>query len=401
MSEDRADLCVVGAGIVGLATAWAATKRRPGARVVVLEKEDSVAYHQTGRNSGVIHSGIYYKPGSLKAETCRAGRAALIDFCREHGISYELCGKVVVALDESELPALETIRERAVANGAQVEVLGPEALAEIEPHAAGVRALRVPETGIVDYRGMCDALAQLIIDAGGEVRFNTKVESLIAPGDGYQVETSAGLVAAERVVNCAGLHSDRVAESFGDDPEAKIVPFRGEYYELTEDAKHLCRHLIYPVPDPSFPFLGVHFTRMVSGAVECGPNAVLAYAREGYTKTHVDLPDLFDSLTYPGFLRLASKHWKTGLGEVWRSWSKAAFVKALQRLIPELRSEHLRPAPAGVRAQALLPSGELVDDFLFGGEDGVVHVLNAPSPGATASLAIGEAVVDRLESTSA
>lgn len=401
MSEDRADLCVVGAGIVGLATAWAATKRRPGARVVVLEKEDSVAYHQTGRNSGVIHSGIYYKPGSLKAETCRAGRAALIDFCREHGVSYELCGKVVVALDESELPALETIRERAVANGAQVEVLGPEALAEIEPHAAGVRALRVPETGIVDYRGMCDALAQLIIDAGGEVRFNTKVESLIAPGDGYQVETSAGLVAAERVVNCAGLHSDRVAESFGDDSEAKIVPFRGEYYELTEDAKHLCRHLIYPVPDPSFPFLGVHFTRMVSGAVECGPNAVLAYAREGYTKTHVDLPDLFDSLTYPGFLRLASKHWKTGLGEVWRSWSKAAFVKALQRLIPELRSEHLRPAPAGVRAQALLPSGELVDDFLFGGEDGVVHVLNAPSPGATASLAIGEAVIDRLESTSA
>ena len=401
MSEDRTDLCVVGAGIVGLATAWAATKRRPGARVVVLEKEDSLAFHQTGRNSGVIHSGIYYKPGSLKAETCRAGREALIDFCEEHGVSYELCGKVVVALNESELPALEKIRERAVANGAKVEVLGPEALAEIEPHAAGVRALRVPETGIVDYRGMCDVLARLITEAGGEVRFGAKVESLIAPGDGYQVETSAGLFAADRVVNCAGLHSDRVAESFGDDPEAKIVPFRGEYFELTEDAKHLCRHLIYPVPDASFPFLGVHFTRMVSGAVECGPNAVLAYAREGYTKTHVNLPDLFDSLTYPGFLRLAAKYWQTGLGEVWRSWSKAAFVKALQRLIPELRSEHLRPAPAGVRAQALLPSGELVDDFLFGGEDGVVHVLNAPSPGATASLAIGEAINDRLESTTA
>jgi len=401
VSEDRTDLCVVGAGIVGLATAWAATKRRPGARVVVLEKEDSLAFHQTGRNSGVIHSGIYYKPGSLKAETCRAGREALIDFCEEHGVSYELCGKVVVALNESELPALEKIRERAVANGAKVEVLGPEALAEIEPHAAGVRALRVPETGIVDYRGMCDVLARLITEAGGEVRFGAKVESLIAPGDGYQVETSAGLFAADRVVNCAGLHSDRVAESFGDDPEAKIVPFRGEYFELTEDAKHLCRHLIYPVPDASFPFLGVHFTRMVSGAVECGPNAVLAYAREGYTKTHVNLPDLFDSLTYPGFLRLAAKYWQTGLGEVWRSWSKAAFVKALQRLIPELRSEHLRPAPAGVRAQALLPSGELVDDFLFGGEDGVVHVLNAPSPGATASLAIGEAINDRLESTTA
>ena len=401
MSEDRTDLCVVGAGIIGLATAWAATKRRPGARVVVLEKEDSLAAHQTGRNSGVIHSGIYYTPGSLKAKTCRAGREALLAFCLEHEVSYELCGKVVVALEESELPTLERIHERAVANGAQVELLGPEALAEIEPHSAGIRALRVPETGIVDYRGMCDVLARLITEAGGEVRFGAKVKSLIAPGDAYQVETTVGTFTADRVVNCAGLYSDRVAKSFGDDPEAKIIPFRGEYFELTEDAKHLCRHLIYPVPDASFPFLGVHFTRMVSGAVECGPNAVLAYAREGYTKTHVNLPELVDSLTYPGFLRLAAKHWKAGLGEVWRSWSKAAFVKALQRLVPELRSEHLRAAPAGIRAQALFPSGELVEDFLFGGEDGVVHVLNAPSPGATASLAFGEAIVDRLESTSA
>ncbi len=401
MSDDRTDLCVVGAGIIGLATAWAATKRRPGARVVVLEKEDSLAAHQTGRNSGVIHSGIYYTPGSLKAKTCRAGREALLAFCQEHEVSYELCGKVVVALEESELPTLERIHERAVANGAQVELLGPEALAEIEPHSAGIRALRVPETGIVDYRGMCDVLARLITEAGGEVRFGAKVKSLIAPGDAYQVETTVGTFTADRVVNCAGLYSDRVAESFGDDPEAKIIPFRGEYFELTKDAKHLCRHLIYPVPDASFPFLGVHFTRMVSGAVECGPNAVLAYAREGYTKTHVNLPELVDSLTYPGFLRLAAKHWKAGLGEVWRSWSKAAFVKALQRLVPELRSEHLRAAPAGIRAQALFPSGELVEDFLFGGEDGVVHVLNAPSPGATASLAFGEAIVDRLESTSA
>ena len=391
---------MVGAGIVGLTTAWAAVKRRPGERVVVLEKEDGLAFHQTGRNSGVIHSGIYYKPGSLKAQTCRAGREALLSFCREHSVDFELCGKVVVALDESELPALEKIRERALANGAQVEELGSEQLAEVEPHAAGIRALRIPETGIVDYRGMCDVLARLITEAGGELRFGARVKSLIAPGDHYIVETTEGSFEADRVVNCAGLHSDRVAESFGDDPEAKIVPFRGEYFELTEDAKHLCKHLIYPVPDASFPFLGVHFTRMISSAVECGPNAVLAYAREGYTKTHVNLPDLFESLTYPGFLRLAAKHWKTGLGEVWRSWSKAAFVKALQRLIPELRAEHLRPAPAGVRAQALLPSGELVDDFLFGGEDGVVHVLNAPSPGATASLAIGEAVIDRLESTS-
>ena len=390
---------MVGAGIVGLTTAWAAVKRRPGERVVVLEKEEGLALHQTGRNSGVIHSGIYYKPDSLKARTCRAGREALLEFCQEHGIPFELCGKVVVALDESELPALEKIHERAVANGAQGEELGPEELAEVEPHAAGIRALRIPETGIVDYRSVCDAIALLITDAGGELHFGTRVKSLIAPGNHYIVETTAGSFEADRVVNCAGLHSDRVAESFGDDPEAKIVPFRGEYFELTEDAKHLCKHLIYPVPDASFPFLGVHFTRMISGAVECGPNAVLAYAREGYTKTHVNLPDLFDSLTYPGFLRLAAKHWKTGLGEVWRSWSKAAFVKALGRLIPELQADHLRPAPAGIRAQALLPSGELVDDFLFGGEDGVVHVLNAPSPGATASLAIGEAVIDRLEST--
>jgi L-2-hydroxyglutarate oxidase len=400
VSEERVYLCVVGGGIVGLATAWAATKRRPGERVVVLEKEDGLAFHQTGRNSGVIHSGIYYKPGSLKARTCRAGREALLGFCQEHGVAFELCGKIVVALDESELPALEKIRERATANGARVEDLGPERLAEVEPHAAGIRALRVPETGIIDYRGVCNVLARLITEAGGEVRFGTRVKSLIAPGDHYLVETTTGTFQTDRVVNCAGLHSDRVAKSFGDDPEAKIIPFRGEYYELTEDAKHLCKHLIYPVPDASFPFLGVHFTRMISGAVECGPNAVLAYAREGYTKTTINIPDLFDSLTYPGFLRLAAKHWRTGLGEVWRSWSKDAFVKALRRLIPEVHAEHLRPAPAGVRAQALLPTGELVDDFLFGGEDGVVHVLNAPSPGATASLAIGEAVVDRLESTS-
>jgi L-2-hydroxyglutarate oxidase len=399
VNEDRADFCVIGGGIVGLATAWAAIKRRPGERVLVLEKEAGLAFHQSGRNSGVIHSGIYYKPGSMKAETCRAGREALLTFCEQHSIAYELCGKVVVAVNESELPALELIRERALANGANCEDLNREQLTEVEPHTAGIRGLRVPETGIVDYRGVCNALARLITEAGSEVRFSTKVLRITSDDGAHLIETNAGTSRATRLVNCAGLHCDRVAKSAGVTPPAKIVPFRGEYYELTEEAKHLCKHLIYPVPDPSFPFLGVHFTRMVSGAVECGPNAVLAYAREGYTRTTVHLPDLFESLTYPGFLRMASKHWKAGLGEVWRSWSKAAFVRALQHLIPEIQAEHLRPAPAGVRAQALTRQGDLVDDFLMLPEPNAIHVLNAPSPAATASLAIGEAIIDRLEST--
>ena len=396
-TDDRFDLCVVGAGVVGLATAWAATRRWPDARILVIEKEQRVAFHQTGRNSGVIHSGIYYTPGSLKARTCRSGREALIEFCREHGVQHELCGKVVVALDDSELPALERIHQRAIENGARVELLDRSRLQEIEPHAAGIRALRVPETGIVDYIGLCETLARLITDSGGRVELGTTVTGRRTEPGGHVVETTAGRFRTHRLVNCGGLQSDRLARRFGTRPDARIVPFRGEYYELTDAARHLCRHLIYPVPDPSFPFLGVHFTRMVAGGVECGPNAVLAGAREGYRKTSINLRDLGGVLGYPGFWRLASKHWQTGLGEVWRSWSKAAFVKALQRLIPELRAEDLRPAPAGIRAQALRPSGDLVDDFLMEGESGVLNVLNAPSPAATASLSIGNAVVDRLE----
>ena len=396
-TDERFDLCVVGAGVVGLATAWAATRRWPGARILVLEKEARVAFHQTGRNSGVIHSGIYYTPGSLKARTCRSGRIALIEFCEEHGVRYELCGKVVVAIDESERPALDRIHQRAIANGAEVELLQRPQLLEIEPHAAGVAALRVPETGIVDYRGLCETLARLITESGGRVLLDTAVTGRVREPGGHVVETTRGRFRTRRLVNCAGLQSDRVARRFGTTPQMKIIPFRGEYYELTKAASHLCRHLIYPVPNPSFPFLGVHFTRMISGAVECGPNAVLAGAREGYNKTSIDLRDLGEVLRYPGFWRLASKHWKMGLGELWRSWSKAAFVNALQRLIPELRSEDLQPAPAGIRAQALRPTGDLVDDFLLDGTPDLLNVLNAPSPAATASLSIGASVVDRLD----
>ncbi|MEE2681347.1 MAG: L-2-hydroxyglutarate oxidase [Planctomycetota bacterium] len=391
------DLCVVGGGIVGLATAWAAAQRRPGTSIIVLEKEAELAFHQTGRNSGVIHSGIYYTPGSLKARTCRSGRAALIEFCREHRVAYELCGKVVVALDDSELPMLERIHQRGIANGVKVELLDGQALREIEPHVAGIRGIRVPDTGIVDYRGMCEALCRLVCEAGGEVGMNTRVAGLVRDGNHLVIDTNRGPIRTRQVVNCGGLQSDRLARTFAGRPEMRIVPFRGEYYTLTEGARHLCRHLIYPVPDPAFPFLGVHFTRMISGEVECGPNAVLAAAREGYHKTSVHLPDLYDTLSYPGFWRLASRHLKTGLAELWRSWSKDAFVRALQRLIPELGPADLEPAPSGIRAQALKPNGELVDDFLLEEQAGVLNVLNAPSPAATASLSIGEAIVDRLE----
>ena len=397
MNEAVHDFCVVGGGIIGLATAWAVIQRRPGSSVILLEKEASLAFHQTGRNSGVIHSGIYYTPGSLKSETCRSGRTALIEFCREYRIPFELCGKVVVALDESELESLDRIHQRALANGAQVELMDGEGLREIEPHVAGIRGLRVPESGIVDYREVCATLQRLITAAGGQVRLETKVTGCIRDGAHLVIETTQGPVKARKLANCGGLQSDRLASSLGTRPQMKIIPFRGEYYELGEQAKHLCRHLIYPVPNPEFPFLGVHFTRLISGKVECGPNAVLALAREGYGKTSINLADLADVLGYPGFWRLASRHAKTGLAELWRSWSKAAFVRALQRLVPELQSDDLHPAPAGIRAQALRPSGALADDFLLEGADGVLNVLNAPSPAATASLSIASTIAQHLE----
>jgi len=381
------DVAIIGAGVVGLATAFELTQRHPALRLLVLEKEPAVAHHQTGHNSGVLHSGIYYRPGSLKAKNCREGRQAMIDFCAAEGIPHDICGKVIVATSEAELPALQLIFERGKQNGVRCEIIDQQRLHELEPHAAGIRAIHVSEAGIVDYRQVCKRLSELVAAAGdNRLLFSTRVTGLKRHGDRIVVETSGGEFDVRHVVNCAGLQSDRVAGMTGQRPPVRIVPFRGEYYELLPDAHALVRNLIYPVPDPAFPFLGVHFTRMIGGSVECGPNAVLALGREAYGKFDVNLWDLVQTLAYPGFARLAAKHWRMGLGETWRSLSKRAFVTALQRLVPDIRGEHLVPAPSGIRAQAVAVDGKLVDDFLVVEAQSVLNVCNAPSPAATASL---------------
>lgn len=396
MSETRTDLIIVGGGLVGLATAWQVARAHPQLRIRLLEKEAGPAAHQSGHNSGVLHSGIYYKPGSLKAINCREGKKAMESFCTEHGIAFETCGKVIVATDESELPALENILARGQQNGVRCERIGPERLREIEPHVAGIAAIHVPEAGIADYRGVAHKLVELLEADGHALEFKTRVTDLSQDADGARVRTNRGEFQARQVVTCGGLYSDRLARRSGVDPGAKIVPFRGEYFEIREERKHLCRHLVYPVPDPAFPFLGVHYTRMIDGSVECGPNAVLAFRREGYTRFAIHPGELLESLTWPGFLRLAAKHWRTGCGEMWRSFSKAAFTRSLQKLIPEIRKEDLHAAPAGVRAQALQRDGSMVDDFLVLENDWGVHVCNAPSPAATSSLNIGRNLADRL-----
>ena len=390
------DVAVLGGGIVGLATAWQISQRHPDLKIVLLEKEASLAFHQTGRNSGVIHSGIYYRPGSLRAVNCREGKVLLEQFCNEHGVAWEQTGKVIVATSESQLGALETIYGRGLENGVRCEMIDRQRLEELEPHTAGIKAIHVPESGIVDYPGVCSKLGELLQAGGTEIRLNARVTGIRQSTDFVAVTTESDTIQATQVVNCTGLHSDRIARMSGQKFRERIIPFRGEYYTLKPEAQHLCRTLIYPVPDPEFPFLGVHFTRMIEGGVECGPNAVLALAREGYTWGKVSPRDLFESLTYPGFLRLAFRYWKTGLGEMWRSLSKAAFVRALQVLVPEIKSEHLEVAPAGVRAQALAPEGKLVDDFLILRSERVLNVCNAPSPAATASLNIGKTIVDEL-----
>ena len=391
------DVLILGGGIVGLATAYQLTRRHSQLSVVVLEKESHVGEHQTGHNSGVLHSGIYYKPGSLKATNCIAGKEAMEAFCCEQAIPFEICGKVIVAVEEAELPALERIFARGQQNGVGCEKIGPERLHELEPHAAGIQAIHVPSAGIVNYRRVTEKMASLVAATSGQIITSARVCAMRREGSTQIASTTAGDFAANTVINCTGLFSDRVARLAGAKPEAQIVPFRGEYFELTESAQGLCRNLIYPVPDPQFPFLGVHFTRMIAGGVECGPNAVLAFAREGYRKLDINPRDLFESLTYPGFLRLASKHWRMGLGEMWRSFSKRAFVKALSRLIPAIKAEQLIPARAGVRAQALSRDGSLVDDFAIQVEGNIVHVLNAPSPAATSSLNIGRLIVEKVE----
>lgn len=393
---NHTDVAIVGGGIVGLATAWQLTERYPRLRVLVLEKEAAVGEHQTGHNSGVLHSGIYYKPGSLKAINCRSGKRAMEEFCAAHGVPYEICGKVIVAVDEKELPHLARIYERGEQNGVRCELITRARLRELEPHAAGVSAVHVPEAGIVNFRAVCQKLAELIAARDGQIQCGARVVGVRENGQQISVESTTGSFTADYLVTCSGLQSDRVAKLTGIRPEAKIVPFRGEYYELKPEAEHLCRNLIYPVPDPAFPFLGVHFTRMIQGGIECGPNAVLAFAREGYRKADINLGDLCETLAFPGFRKLALKYWRVGAGEMWRSWSKAAFVKALQHLIPEIRAEQLVPARAGVRAMALAPDGTMVDDFVIQPKGRIVNVLNAPSPAATSSLNIGKLVVEKL-----
>jgi L-2-hydroxyglutarate oxidase len=391
------DFLVVGAGIVGLATAYRLQQRYPDCAVTVLEAERAVAEHQSGHNSGVLHSGIYYKPGSRKATTCRAGKAQMEAFCEQFGVPWDRCGKVVVATREKELAALDAIAERATQNGVQFERIHSDRLRELEPNAAGIAALHVPETGIVDYRRVCETLAKQIRAAGGRIVFAARVDSIAAGGQSITANCRGQAYAAGCLINCGGLQSDRIARLSGIEPSVRIVPFRGEYYELAAGREHLVRNLIYPVPDPAFPFLGVHFTRMIDGGVECGPNAVLALAREGYDWRTIRPRDLADTLTFAGFRKLAVRHWRMGLGEMHRSLRKPAFVKALQKLMPSLRESDLVRGRAGVRAQAVRADGELVDDFLIQRSDSAIHVLNAPSPAATASLAIAEQIVQQVE----
>jgi (S)-2-hydroxyglutarate dehydrogenase len=390
------DVLIVGGGIVGLATAYHLTREYPTRKVTILEKEPALAMHQTGRNSGVLHSGIYYRPGTLRALNCRAGKLAMEQFCAAERIAYEICGKVIVATSESELPAMERIFERGQANGVKCQLIDRARLMELEPHTAGIKAIHVPEAGIVDYPAVCRRLAQRIEEASGQIVCQARVKKILPKSGSVIVESEAGEFEAKYVVTCAGLQSDRVAKLSGQNTQSKIIPFRGEFYELKPEVQHLCRNLIYPVPDPNFPFLGVHFTRLIHGGIECGPNAVLAFAREGYRKRDISLRDLSETLAFRGFQKMAAKYWRTGLGEMWRSFSKNAFVRALQRLVPEIQPDHLTPAPSGVRAQAVLPDGTMVDDFLIFETERVINVCNAPSPAATASLNIGRLIVERL-----
>lgn len=391
------DVLVIGGGIVGLSTAYAITRAAPGTRVVVLEKESGPARHQTGRNSGVIHSGIYYRPGSFKARFAVRGAAEMVEFCAEHDLPHEVTGKLIVATERSELPRLHALVQRGRENGIPVRELGPAQIAEYEPAVRGLAAIHVGTTGVCDYGAVARQLARLAEDAGGSVRYGAEVRTVGRRGATVAVRTAGGeVLRARALVNCAGLHSDRIARLAGDDPGMRIVPFRGEYFELAADRADLVRGLVYPVPDPAFPFLGVHLTRGVDGTVHVGPNAVPALAREGYDWGTVRPGELAETVTYPGAWRIARRHWRYGAGEVRRSLSRSAFTTAVRRLLPAVRAEDLIPAPSGVRAQAVLRDGTLVDDFLFAQSPGMVHVLNAPSPAATASLPIGREVARRV-----
>jgi (S)-2-hydroxyglutarate dehydrogenase len=395
MADARYKLIIIGAGVIGLAVALEITRRFPRQRLLVLEKEDRVAAHQSGHNSGVIHSGVYYKPGSLKASLCVTGAAAMVEFCRENDIAHKVCGKVIVATHAEELPGLEELRRRGAANGLTgLRLIGPEQLTEIEPHATGLQALVVPSTGVTDYAVVCEKYTDLIAANGGTVLTSAAAKAIRRSRNEVVVETPRGEFSANFLINCAGLYSDRISRLSGDNAGVMIVPFRGEYYDLVPERASLVRALIYPVPDPRFPFLGVHFTRRITGRVDAGPNAVLALAREGYRHTDINLRDLASSFAFPGFWRMARQHWRNGVEEWHRSLSKRAFVRALQRLLPAVTAEDLVTGGSGVRAQALKPDGTLLDDFQFVPSERILHVLNVPSPAATASLMIARTVVD-------
>ncbi|BBA79501.1 hydroxyglutarate oxidase [cyanobacterium endosymbiont of Rhopalodia gibberula] len=390
------NFAIIGGGIVGLSTGMLLGRKYPNASIVVLEKESSIAFHQTGRNSGVIHSGIYYKPGSFKAEFTSVGNQSMVDFCRTYDIPHEVCGKVIVATKETELPLLDNLYQQGLKKRLKVRKIGSQEVREIEPYVNCLAGVYVPTSGIVDYKKVSQKYSELIQEQGGEIYLNTEVRKIVKTSDSQILETNQGIIKTNFVINCAGLHSDRITKLAKVDSQAKIVPFRGEYYELTPEKRYLVKNLVYPVPNPEFPFLGVHFTRMIDGSVHAGPNAVLSLKREGYKKIDFDLKDFAEVMTYSGFWKLAAKHADEGIKEIIRSLSKAAFVRSLQQLIPEVTISDVIVSKSGVRAQALKPNGKLVDDFLIIQDEQALHVCNAPSPAATASLEIGKAIVARI-----
>ena len=398
MKKNIYDIAIVGGGIIGLSTALQISNTYPDLRLIVLEKEGDLGLHQSSRNSGVIHSGIYYRPDSMKAKTCVSGARKMIEFAQEHNINHEICGKVIVATNQMQIPRLEELYKRAKANGVEgIKMIEKEELLEKEPYAKGVKALWVPSTGIIDYPGVLKTYAKLILEKGQEIKLNQSVKKIEIKKNQIYIDCNDGEFCSSYLINCAGLYADRIAGLAGAKLPVKIVPFRGEYYQIKPSKENLVNGLIYPVPDPAFPFLGVHFTKRIDGTVEAGPNAVLAFAREGYRKNNFNFIDLMETITYGGFLKLASKYWKVGMGEMYRSFSKNAFTKALQELLPEIQKDDLIDGGSGVRAQAIDRNGKLIDDFSIIHTEKALHVCNAPSPGATSSIAIGETITSMLK----
>jgi (S)-2-hydroxyglutarate dehydrogenase len=391
------DVIIIGAGIVGLATSYKLKEANPNLKITILEKENDIALHQTGHNSGVIHSGIYYKPGSLKSSNCKRGYNQLLTFCKDYGVEFDLCGKIIVAVEEKELLSLENIYNRGLANELSgIKKISQEEIREIEPYCSGIAGIWVPQTGIINYTEVSKKYKELFLEKGGVLELGQKVLD-IKQRDGINyIETSKSSFQSKWIINCAGLYSDKVAKLSSDNIDLQIIPFRGEYYNIKKEKEYLVKNLIYPVPNPDFPFLGVHFTRMIKGGVEAGPNAVFAFRREGYTNTDINLKELFESLTFRGFQNVAVKYWRDGMYEMYRSYSKAAFVRALQRLIPEIKSEDIVKGSAGVRAQACDSKGNLIDDFLIYEKEGVIDICNAPSPAATSSISIGQTIAEKL-----